>query len=620
MSLLLGRPLSSAQERAERTGPAAGVAIFGLDALSSVAYGPEAALTLLGAAGALYINPISLSVVVLLIIVYFSYRQTIGAYPNGGGSYTVATENLGTGPGLLAAAALMIDYILDVAVGISAGVGALVSAVPRLQPHTLELCLVILVLLTLVNLRGTREAGLIFMAPTYLFIGCVLAVVFLGEAAALTHGGHPVPVIPLPNTHWPAEGVGLWLLLKAFAAGCTAMTGVEAVSNGTPAFRDPRVKMARTTLTIIIAVLVVMLAGVGHLIRVYGVTATVPGQPGYQTVLSMLTQAVAGRGTFYYVTSCSILLVTALSANTAFADFPRLCHAIAQNGYLPYPFTVLGRRLVYTEGILTLVVLAGGLLVLFRGVTDRLIPLFAVGAFLAFTLSQAGMVRHWRRVGGRGARTSMFVNGFGALSTGITVCVIVTAKFTEGAWITVLLIPAIILLMISIRHHYARIAKETAVHSPLNIKGIQPPLVVVPIESWSRISQKALRFAYSISPLIQILRVDSGDVDVDKFCEILSESIEKPVQQAGLPPPQVVVLHSPYRFVILPILEYILDLERQHPERQIAVLVPELVERRWIYYLLHNQRSNVLKVLLYLKGDRRIVVINVPWYLHEKGE
>jgi amino acid transporter len=618
LDLLFGRPLSSDEERSERVGPAAGIGIFGLDALSSAAYGPEAALTILGAVGAACIFPISVSILVLLAIVYFSYRQTIAAYPGGGGSYTVASENLGTGAGLLAAAALMIDYVLDVAVGISAGVGALVSAVPSLQPHTLSLCLGILLVLTAINLRGVREAGGVFMAPTYLFLACLAAVVVIGLAKTLLQGGHPLPVVAPPHPLWPAASLGTWLLLKAFASGCTAMTGVEAVSNGVQAFREPAVRTARRTLTIIVALLILLLAGIAYLVRAYGIVATLPGQAGYQSVLSILTQAVAGRGTFYYVTIAAILMVLALSANTAFADFPRLCRAIAEHGFLPYPLTLVGRRLVYTPGVVTLVTLSALLLILFRGVTDRLIPLFAVGAFLAFTLSQAGMVQHWRRHGtGHGARLAMLINGFGALATGVTVCVIVAAKFMEGAWITVLLMPALILLMASIRRHYRSIERETAEPSPLRLGGLHAPIAVVPIQQWNRISEKALRFAYALTQEIHALHIESGQDSPQGLSQNWDRLVVEPARKAGLTPPSLTVLQSPYRFVISPILEYILELERRYPERQLAVLVPELVEPRWYHFALHNQRSNALKVLLYLRGNKRIIVINVPWYLHD---
>src|ERR1700730_14908521 len=328
LDLLLGRPLASDEARGEQIGSWVGIPVFGLDALSSAAYGPEAALTLLiplGAAGIAYIVPISASIIVLLAIVYFSYRQTIEAYPTGGGSYTVATENLGAFPGLLAASALMIDYVLTVAVGISAGVGALVSAVPKLLPHTLGLCLLILVLITLINLRGLRQAGIIFILPTYLFLVSMLAVIGLGLFKSIVAGGHPIPVQMLPPPPLPtASAASVWLILQSFASGCTAMTGVDAVSNGVQAFREPTVRTAQRTLTVIIGLLIIMLAGIALLVRTYHIAATEPGQAGYQSVLSMLVAAVAGRGLFYYVAIAAILLVLALSANTAFADFPRL--------------------------------------------------------------------------------------------------------------------------------------------------------------------------------------------------------------------------------------------------------------------------------------------------------
>ncbi len=388
LNLCFGRPLATSEERAEHIGPIAGIPIFGLDALSSAAYGPEAALTLLiplGLVGVHYIVPVSGAIVLLLTIVYFSYRQTIEAYPQGGGSYTVASQNLGEGAGLLAAAALMIDYVLTAAVGISAGVGALISAVPSLQPHTLELCLVVLVILTIVNMRGVHDTGVVFMIPTYLFTGTLLIVIGVGAWHVMTSGGHPHPVTALPTLPRATEMVSFWLLLKVFSSGCTAMTGVEAVSNGVMAFRDDTRKNAKITLTIIIVLLAVLLAGIALLCRAYGIAATDPNGPGYESVLSMLTRAVMGHGWFYYVTIGAVLLVLALSANTAFADFPRLTRAIALDNYMPHVFMLRGRRLLYSWGIYVLVALTGMLLILFGGVTDRLIPLYAIGAFMAFT-------------------------------------------------------------------------------------------------------------------------------------------------------------------------------------------------------------------------------------------
>jgi amino acid transporter len=620
LDILLGRPLASDEARAEQIGPAEGIPIFGLDALSSAAYGPEAALTLLiplGAAGAGYLAPITGSIIVLLTIVYFSYRQTIQAYPGGGGSYTVARLNLGTNAGLLAAAALMIDYVLVVAVGISAGVGALVSAVPGLERHTLLLCLVILVVITVVNLRGVRDTGVVFMLPTYLFVGSLLVIIVIGIVKTMAAGGHPHAVV-LPSA-MPSALVAtpsLWLLLQAFSNGCTAMTGVEAVSNGVKAFREPVVKSAQRTLTIIIGLLILLLAGVAFLVRAYGIAASDPGQPGYQSVLSILLAAVAGKGVFYYVSIGSILLVLSLSANTAFADFPRLCRAIAQNGFLPHSFATRGRRLVYSQGIYVVAALAGFLLILFRGVTDRLIPLFAVGAFLAFTLSQAGMVAHWKRVGGPGARRNMLINGLGAIATGGTTIVVLVAKFTEGAWVTALLIPAILFIMGMVRRHYHNVACECRSPSPLEINNLTPPLVIIPIQNWSHIAKKALRFALKISSEVRAVHVDLGE-DVMNLRDEWRRFVEDPVRGAGMKPPELVVLPSPYRLVLNPIVNYVLEAERTTPDRQVAVILPELVQKRWYHHLLHNKRAAVLKTMLLLKGNARIVVINVPWYLAE---
>jgi amino acid transporter len=615
--LVFGRPLATEDEKAERIGPTKGIPIFGLDALSSAAYGPEAALTLLiplGMAGVAYILPISVSIVVLLAIVYLSYRQTIEAYPQGGGSYTVASENLGVGAGLLAAASLMVDYVLTAAVGISAGVGALVSAVPSLQQHTLLICLGILVVLTLINLRGARETGGVFLIPTYLFIACMLVMIGVGVIKAIATGGHPVAVVAPPKLMQATAGVGTWLLLRAFASGCTAMTGVEAVSNGVMAFKEPTYKYARLTLTIIIAVLMVMLLGIAYLVRSYDVAATVPGETGYQSVLSQLFAVVAGKGAFYWTSIVSILVVLSLSANTAFADFPRLSRAIALNGFLPHALSIRGRRLVFAEGVYALAILTAILLTIFGGVTDRLIPLYAVGAFMAFTLSQAGMVSHWKRVGGPGSGRNMFLNGLGAVATAITLTVVLIAKFTEGAWITIVLIPAMILLMVGVKRHYATVEKQTCTDVPVNTQGLCAPIVLIPMDRWSVVSEKALRFAWGLSAQIQILHVECGE-DTESLCRNWARLIENPAKDANLAVPELVLLKSPFRFVVKPIVEYALQVENQNLDKHVAVVLPELMERSWYHILLHNHRSSALKALLYFHGSQRISVVNVPWYL-----
>ena len=618
--LLFGKPLATNMERAEGLGTSAGVPIFGLDALSSAAYGPEAALTLLiplGAAAVAYAVPITTSIIILLVIVYFSYRQTIAAYPGGGGSYTVATENLGVFPGLLAASALMIDYVLTAAVGISAGVGALVSAVPSLLPHTLGICLAILALITIVNLRGARQAGIIFMLPTYVFVLNLVGAIAFGVFKSIAAAGHPAAIVaPPPPASHAVQAVSVWLILQAFASGCTAMTGVEAVSNGVRAFREPTVRTAQRTLTLIIGLLIVMLGGIAYLVRAYHITATDPGQPGYQSVLSMVVVAVAGRGAFYYVAIASILIVLALSANTAFADFPRLCRAIAQNSYLPDGFNVRGRRLVYTQGIWVLAFLSGTLLVIFGGVTDRLIPLFAVGAFLAFTLSQAGMVAHWKRMKGAGWRHSIVVNGVGAVATGITVIVVLVAKFTHGAWITVILIPSLLGIMMFVHRRLARNAKLLACDTPLDATSLEPPIVIVPLRDWGKIAQSAIRFALTISKDVEVLHIVAED-DSGSLEQQWPALVEAPVKQNGLPPPKLTTVESPYRMIITPIMNYILEVERQNPTRRIAVLIPEFVKLHWYDYLLRNNRTAALKALLFLKGSKRIVVISDPVYLDE---
>jgi amino acid transporter len=615
LNLLFGRPLATSEERAEHIGPVAGIPVFGLDALSSAAYGPEAALTLLiplGLAGVHYIVPVSAAIVALLIIVYFSYRQTIDAYPRGGGSYTVASQNLGEGAGLLAAAALMIDYTLTAAVGISAGVGALISAAPGMQPYTLQLCLAVLAILTVINMRGVHDTGVVFMIPTYLFAGTLLVVIGVGSWHVLRSGGSPAPVTMLPQLPAATTAVSLWLLLKVFSSGCTAMTGVEAVSNGVMAFRDDTRKNAKITLTIIIVLLAVLLTGIAMLCRAYGIAATNPDGPGYESVLSMLTRAVMGHGVFYYVTIGSVLLVLALSANTAFADFPRLTRAIALDDYLPHVFLLRGRRLLYSWGIYILVALTALLLTLFGGVTDHLIPLYAVGAFMAFTLSQAGMVMHWKRLGDAPVR--MIVNGLGAVATGITTVVVLVAKFAEGAWITALLIAVMIALMHAVKRHYVNVDRETDLNRPIVPAQITEPIVVMPIDRWSRVTEKALSFALGMSCDIRCVHVQTGE-NLDPICSNWEMDVAAPLRAVGKCVPRLDILQSPFRYILTPVVDYILAVERESSFQKVCVLVPELVVHHWWENLLHNRRADMLKVILLLRGNRRIVVINIPWYL-----
>ncbi len=401
------------------------------------------------------------------------------------------------------------------------------------------------------------------------------------------------------------------MLLRAFASGCTALTGVEAVSNGVQAFREPVVPAARKTLTIIVLTLVGLLGGIATLVHYYGISATDPGQPGYQSVLSLVTAAVAGRGVLYGLTMFSVLLVLCLSANTSFADFPRLCRAVAIDDYLPHSLTLRGRRLVYSQGIWVLAVMAAILLIIFGGVTDRLIPLFAVGAFLAFTLSQAGMVAHWRKKSG--SLHHMLINGIGAVATGLTVIVVVAAKFTQGAWIVVLLLPAVILLMARVQRHYRLVKRETEAKGRLLHRNHHPPIVIVPIDQWNAATQKTLSFALTLSPDVQAVHIACGEDD--SINAEWQSAVEQPAREAGAPVPRLITLHSPYRLVLQPLVDYVLQIEKENSHRTIAVAISTMVERHWYHYFLHNQRSEVLTAMLLLQGDRRINIINVPWYL-----
>lgn len=618
--LLLGKPLASdaSSEESERVGPAAGVPILGLDALASAAYGPEALLTVLlplGVGALRYMLPLTLAIVVLLALVNLSYRQTILAYPQGGGSYTVAKENLSRGASLVAAAALLLDYLLNVAVAISAGIGALVSALPPLLPYTLPLCLGVLALLTIVNLRGFRATGAAFMLPTFSFGACMALVIGVGLVRVVAHGGHPSPLVspPLPAPATLAVPTA-WMIARSFGNGCTAMTGVEAVSNGVPIFRQPAVAGAQRTLTIIIATLIVMLVGIALLCGGYGIVATPPAVQGYQSVLSQLAHATVGHGVLYGWTMASILAVLALSANTSFADFPRICRMIAQDRFLPEPFAHRGRRLVFSHGIIVLALLSGVLITVFNGTTDRLIPLFAVGALLAFTISQVGMVMHWYRHPGPHSRVSLVLNAAGALGTFVALGIVLSSKFVEGAWVSVLIMIMTVALFAWVRTHYNFVESQLEVDDPLTFASRLPLIAVVPVKRWSSLAKKCLVVATQMSSDVVAVHlpceVDSGD-----FVERWPELVEGPAAAAGVPAPRLVCLDSPFRELVPPLVLFVREMARKHPDRQVAVVVPRLVERRWWYYLLHNTTPTVLRTLLAYRGGPQIMIIDVPWYL-----
>jgi amino acid transporter len=631
VDFLLGRRLANREYGERKIGAFEGVPAMGLDGLGSSAYGPEAALTILiplGGASLAYIGWVMAPIVALLAILFASYWQTIIAYPNNGGAYIVAKENLGVNASLLAAAALMIDYVLNVAVGISAGVGALVSAVPTLHPYILEICLGMLAIITLANLRGTLDAGRAFALPTYLFVGSFALIIGLGFVRAATGGGHPHPVVAPPPLGRATEAVTIWLLLRAFASGCTAMTGVEAVSNGMSAFREPPVRYGHRTLMAICGILGALLVGIAYLATVYGIGAMDQTKDGYQSVLSQLAQAIVGRGVLYKVAIGSLLCILALSANTSFVGFPRQCRIVAEDGFLPKPFALSGRRLVFSVGILYLAGCAGLLLIVFGGITDRLIPLFAIGAFLTFTLSQAGMVVHWRRAL-RSASTKpehhrlrlhLGINAVGATTTAIALGVIVVAKFAEGAWITILVIPLVIWLLKAIHGYYVRVDAELRDPTPLELGDLEPPVVLVTTERWDKLTDNALSFAMTLSPdvigvhLTQLFGPDAEEEDRSLRATWASR-VEEPAKAANRPPPRLMILTAEYRAMHEPVLKLVRELRGHFGPRRVAVLIPEVVKARWYSRLLHTRRAARLRAKLLRYGDPELTVIAVPWRL-----
>jgi hypothetical protein len=450
-------------------------------------------------------------------------------------------------------------------------------------------------------------------------VGTLLTTIGVGVFHAVVTHGHPEALAaPPPEDLSKLEHLSYWLvvflLLKAFSNGCAAMTGVEAVSNGVTAFKEPRSKNANHTLTVIIAILIVLLAGLSYVAKAYGVTAMDPNADQYQSVLSIEVAAVFGRGWFYYGTMASVLAALSFSANTAFADFPRMARAIAGQDYLPHVFLLKGRRLLFSHGIYALTGFTALILVIFNGVTDALIPLYAIGAFLAFTLSQAGMVRHWHKeLNAPHRHLKMFINGLGAVATGISLIIIVVTKFMYGAWVTVLLVPFLIACMTAVKRHYVRVTNETADPTPLRLTGLEPPIVVIPMARWDKITEKAMRFGMLMSPLVKVVHVDSDDADA--LGGVWDEMVRRPVLAAGMPEPELITVQSSYRTILSPLMDYVLKLEDENPGRKIAVLLPELVVKHWWENLLHNQRVQLLKLLLLLKGNQRLVVVNIPWYL-----
>jgi amino acid transporter len=610
--LLFGRPLPSERLEHERLNKKTALAVLSSDAISSVAYATDQiliVLAVLGTAAAVrYTIPVSAVIVGLLVLVGLSYRQTIFAYPNGGGSYTVAKENLGTSSGLVAAAALLTDYIMTVAVSIAGGIAAITSAYHWLIPHTVLLCLLSIAVLAIVNLRGVRESGAAFSVPTYVFVAMMVALIGYGAYRAFFAHGAIIPegVVKVDPVSVQQHGlvatptaVALgYLLMRAFAEGCAAMTGTEAISNGVMAFKQPAQRNAATTLGWMVAILAVFFLGTSLLARHYMVMPTTT-----DTVLSQLASHIFGKGALYYVFQYSTFSILVLAANTAFADFPRLSGILATDGYMPRQLAARGDRLAFSNGIIALGVIAGIILAIFHGQTNALIPLYAVGVFICFTLSQAGMVMHWRRTREPGWKWKAALNGLGAVATGIVSILQVVTKFIEGAWIVVLIIPLIILLLRKIHRHYEQFASE------ITFKGQSPitPLhhtVVVPVNGITKASAGALVYATTISDEVVAVYVE---VDKRITAKMNADWEEWDI---GVP---LVVIPSPYRSVLRPLVEYVENLRMVTPGELVTIVVPEIVPNKWWEHLLHNKTAFYIRTAFLFKPN--VVVTSVPFLL-----
>ncbi|HKX04835.1 MAG TPA: APC family permease [Methylomirabilota bacterium] len=598
--LIVGAPMPLAQARHERLSKTVALAVFSSDAMSSVAYATEEILLILvlaGTAAAHLTVPIALAIAGLLVVVSVSYQQTIHAYPSGGGSYIVARANLGPTAGLVAAGALLIDYVLTVSVSVAAGVAALTSAVPWLLTHRVLLGVVFTAAIAYANLRGVRESGRVFAVPTYLFIVTFSTLVGTGLFRWLT--GTLPAAAAASETVAATQTLTWFLVLRAFASGCTALTGVEAISNGVPAFKHPEARNAAITMGWMAAVLGTLFIGVSVLASALGITPLAD-----ETVVSQVARRLFGDGFFYFLIQGSTTLILVLAANTSFADFPRLNSLLARDRYAPRQFRTLGDRLVFSNGILILAGLAAALIVGFGGDTHALIPLYAVGVFISFTLSQAGMVRHWLTDGGAGWRWRLGVNGVGALVTGAVTVVIAVTKFTHGAWIVVLLIPLLVLGFRAIYRHYDTVAHELSLEHLVE----EPPVnntVLVLVGDLHMGVVKALRYAQSLSPSPKAVYVELDPSVTARLEERWSKG------GCGVP---LVVLASPYRSMLRPLLDYIGRIRERDTNSVVTIVIPEFVPRQWWQHLLHNQTALLVKgALLFRRG---VVVVDVPFHLH----
>jgi len=604
---VFGRPLSTSEELGERLTKVKALPVFSSDVMSSVAYATEASMfTLLAAGTASFylLMPISLAIVGVLALVTISYRQTIRAYPNGGGSYIVAKANLGPLAGLIAAAALLVDYVLTVAVSVSSGVQAIASAFPALFPLAVPLIVLAILLVMAANLRGLRESGTLFASPTYVFLGAMFLLLGLGLFETLTgNAPHVTGVIP---TSVPPETFGLLLVLRAFADGCSAMTGTEAVANGVPAFKPPEWKNAQQTMLVMSVLLGTMFIGTSFLA---GVSGALPAASG-ESVLSQIGRSVFGMTPLYYVLQFATMGILILAAQTSFADFPRVASILARDSYFPRQFAFRGERLAFNTGIVVLALLSIVLVVAFNGRVDLLIPLYAVGVFTAFTLSQSGMVRHWLAERGPGWRRSALINGIGATATGIVTVVFAVAKFSQGAWIVLIIVPLLVAVMVWIGREYRNEARSLEVKPQVVIPPPnRPQHVVVAAPAFSRAVVQAIRIAQTMGKTVEVVHVTADRAEGEEFLDRV---------QLQVPGTEVVVVESPYRTLVNPLVHYLESRHAEDPSEVTVVLLPLYVARHWWQRILYNQNTHRIRDALV--GRKDIVVLDVPYRLDEEPQ
>ena len=598
--ILIGRPIESAHEIHERLTKVKALAVFSSDAISSVAYATGEILFVLVLAGATAIHlsiPISIAIAVLLSIVAFSYRQTIMAYPKGGGSYIVTRENLGTRLGLVAAAAILIDYVLTVAVSISAGADAITSAFPALREFQVEIALGFVALMTLGNLRGIRESGSIFAIPTYAFLVMLIGLIGLGFFGVLTGTAHiqPPPVIPA------VEPLSLFLLLTAFSAGAVAMSGTEAIADGVPAFKPPESKNAATTLTVMAAILATSFISISVLATWFHVDPHIK-----ETIISQLGRDIYGENILYYIFQITTMGILVLAANTAFADFPRLASILARDNFMPHHFSFRGDRLAFSVGIVALGGIAGLLIVGFRGDTHALIPLYAVGVFLAFTLSQSGMVSRWLKLKSPSWKRNAVINGFGAVMTGIILVIAAVTKFTHGAWLVLILIPVLVGLFSIVHRHYTRVADQLRIVPDQLPEPTIKQFVLVPIDTVNYASLRALAFARSMSSQIIALHINTDSERAQRT----KEKMEKYAPDIDL-----VMLDSPYRQFVRPMSAYVEALHTQNPEAFVTIILPEFIPAHWWERVLHGRTAQRLRAVF--ETHPNVALVLVPYLLED---